>query len=133
MIRRALLWSAILQIGGIAAFLFAGFIERSTLVKAAVVLAFVAGTLVVIYRAFPEYDVRRCLLYSLSAAACFIVVYQAVGFSVAPGIVKDIAIFSVQHIAISGVVFSAMLVFYNLCCICLMAKVANDRKKMQVN
>lgn len=131
--RWVLFWSTILQIGGVSAFLVAGSLEQSAWLKAAVVIAFVAGTLVVIYRAFPEYDARRSLLYSLSAAACFVVVYQAVGFSIAPGIVKDIAPFSIRHAAVSGVVFSAVLGFYNLCCVCLTAKPANDRKKMQVN
>lgn len=133
MMRWVLLWNTILQIGGVSAFRIAGSLEQSAWLKAAVVIAFVAGTLVAIYRAFPEYNVRRSLLYSMSAAACFVVVYQTVGFSVAPGIVKDIAPFSVRHVAISGIVFSAMLVFYNLCCVCLTVKSANDRKKMQLS
>jgi hypothetical protein len=127
MIRRAVFWSIVLQIAGVSAFLSVGQLAPSGWLKAATILAFIAGTILVIYKSFPEYRIKRSLLYSLPAAAGFVVVYQVVGFTFAPGIVKDIAPFSAQHIAISGIVFLAMLAFYNACCICSAKKPTGDR------
>jgi hypothetical protein len=127
MIRRALFCSIVLQIAGVSAFLSVGQLAPSGWLKAATILAFIAGMILVIYKSFPEHRIKRSLLYSLPAAACFVVVYQVVGFTFAPGIVKDIAPFSAQHLAISGIVFLAMLAFHNACCICSAKKPTGDR------
>ncbi len=131
MMHSALLYTVILQACGVSAFVIASSHGQSTWLKAAVVLAFVVVTLGIILKEFSRYDAKRSLLYSLCAAACFVAVYQIVGFSFAPGIVKDIDPFSAQHVAASCKVFLGMLVFYSLCCACLIA--TSGRKKAQTD
>lgn len=90
--------------------------------KILVLVLFSVGTIFIIFKFNSKYDLRSSEKFSLVSALCFVLIHQVIGFNLYPGLVKDISIFSAQHLFILGIELGMMFVFYNLCCACLLLK-----------
>ena len=122
MMSRALLYSFALQVSGVLGFIAVGSHLPLAWLKTVVVMMFVAGTVLVVFKFFPAYKMPQSLSFSLWSAMSFVVTYQTIGFNFYPGLVKDVVPLSSQHLLLSSIVFAIMFVFYNLCCGCLLVK-----------
>jgi hypothetical protein len=105
-----------LQIVGVLGFIFVSNMMPFFLAKIGVLVIFSVGSVGVIFKSLPTYGIKKALSLSFFSGVSFVVIYQAIGFSYYPGLVKDVTLFSSYHLLLSSVVFILFFIFYNLCC-----------------
>lgn len=120
--KKTILYILVLQLVGILGFVWVGSLFPLAWLKVVVLILFAVGTVSAVFKSSSGYKVQNAIALSLVSGVCFVAVYQVIGFNFYPGLVKDVSLFSVRHLMLSGVVFGVMFVFYNLCCTSLMLK-----------
>jgi len=115
MIQVFILNMVILQLVGILGFVWIGSILPHPWWKILIIIIFVVGTAIITLKFFSNYKMKNAVVVSATCAFCFVLIYQAIGFNFYSGIVKDLSIFSSQHLRVSGIVFAVTFLFYNFC------------------
>jgi len=119
---KTILLNIVLQIAGVLGFIAASNILAVAWLKVVVLILFATGSAFIIFKSFPEYQMKRSLVFAMLFAITFLIVYQSIGFLFYPGLVKDVSPLSGYHLLLSSQVFFLVFVFYNLCFTCLLIK-----------
>jgi hypothetical protein len=83
--------------------------------KAGIQLLFTAGSVLTIFTTFPNYQLKRLLIYSLIAALTSVILYQTLGYVFFIGLVQGIFLFNTEYFYITGLAFCAAFTFYIIC------------------
>jgi hypothetical protein len=105
-----ILLCCILQLAFVLSWIFLGKQNASPLAKWSLVVMFCSAFIAVLYRVAG--DSRWVQLLSFCAALAFasVAIYQVLGFTVFPGLVKDVDIFSREHVIRSVAVLALSFV-----------------------
>lgn len=116
MMWKAVLWNAVLQASALLIYIAVGATLPNAWLKIVVQLLFVAGSMFMIFRFFPNYQLKRLLIYSLLAALTSVIVYQTLGYGFFIGLVQGVFLFTDFYFYRTGLAFCFAFVFYMFCC-----------------
>ena len=118
MIYRSICYLVIIQYLAIISFAWSGSISPNNELKMLIIFLFIVGTGGIILDSQLKPGIKEAVFFTSIMALCFLANYQIIGFTLYPGLVKDISIFSVQYFRISVIVFGITFIFYILCVGC---------------
>jgi hypothetical protein len=101
-----------LQVAAILGFVIISTSPLGEVGKIAVLAAFAASTVLVLWREVQHSTWRRMVVITLSLAAMLVVVHQILGFTVFPGLLKDVEPMTTEQLRIAVLVFALAFIGY---------------------